>query len=460
MSDGTAPGWTPAIERGQGPLYLAIADRIGADIAAGRLAAGARLPPQRVLADLLGIDFTTVSRAYAEAARRGLVRSRVGQGTFVRPPLAAATPGGVDLSMNLPPRFEDAALERRLAQSAGLLEESGGLDLLLRYQEPGGALADREAGAQWLAGRVPGLVAERVVVCPGAQGALAATLGLLAAPGETILAEALTYPGFRSLAAQLRLRVAGVAMDAEGIVPGALDAACQTVSPKALYCTPVLQNPTTATMSLARRQQIVAIARRHGAPIIEDDAYGLLPRAAPPALAALAPELVYYIGGLAKVLSPALRIAYLAAPDARQAQRVAAGIRATAAMASPLTAALATRWIGDGTALAVLGAIRAETAARRALAAQYLPEFAARSQPDSFHLWLALPPAWTRADLAGRLRAMGIGVVVSDAFAVTSAPEAVRIGLGAARTRRELAIGLQAIADLLSQPPALSSTVV
>jgi DNA-binding transcriptional MocR family regulator len=460
MSVGAAPVWSPVIERGQGPLYLAIADRIAADIGSGRLAAGARLPPQRVLAGLLGIDFTTVSRAYAEAAQRGLVRSRVGQGTFVRVPPAASTAGGVDLSMNLPPRFENAALERRLAQSASLLEEAGGLDLLLRYQEPGGAMADREAGAQWLATRLPGLVAERVVVCPGAQGALAATVGLLAAPGDTILTEALTYPGFRSLAVQLRLRLVGVAMDVEGIEPAAFEAACQREAPKALYCTPVLQNPTTATMSLARRQQIVAIARRHAVPIIEDDAYGLLPRSAPPTLAALAPELVYYIGGLAKVLSPALRIAYLAAPDARLAQRVAGGIRAMAAMASPLTAALATRWIINGTAAAVLGAIRVETAARRELATRFLPDLARLSQPDSFHLWLPLPPPWTRGDLAGRLRAMGVGVVVSDAFAVLPPPEAVRIGLGAARTRQELSVGLQAIADLLAQAPALSSTIV
>ncbi|MEJ1979106.1 MAG: hypothetical protein WDN49_26255 [Acetobacteraceae bacterium] len=107
-------------------------------------------------------------------------------------------------------------------------------------------------------------------------------------------------------------------------------------------------------MSLARREAVVAVARHHGVPILEDDAYGPLPVSPPSPLAALAPELTYYVGGLAKTLSPALRLAYLAVPDTRSAIRVAGAIRATAAMASPLTAAIATRWIDDGTADAVL----------------------------------------------------------------------------------------------------------
>nr|QQZ51497.1 GntR family transcriptional regulator [Phenylobacterium glaciei] len=134
-------------------------------MAAGRLAPGGRLPPQRTLAQRLGIDFTTVSRAYAEARRRGLVEGRVGQGTYVRARADGAAAGPVDLSMNLPPHFEDAALTARMWREAGELQATG-LDLLLRYQEAGGALADREAGALWLKDRLPGLDPDRVTVCP------------------------------------------------------------------------------------------------------------------------------------------------------------------------------------------------------------------------------------------------------------------------------------------------------
>ncbi|MGP1255632.1 MAG: PLP-dependent aminotransferase family protein [Kiloniellales bacterium] len=459
--------WAPEIDAAAGPLYLAIAEALASDIHAGRLSEGARLPPQRALAARLGIDFTTVSRAYAEAARRGLVEGRVGRGTFVcarrraEVSSAASPPDGlVDLSMNLPPRFDEPDLAARMWRGLSGLEAEGGLDLLLRYQDPGGTRRDRAAGVRWLSPQLPSVPLERVLVCPGTQGALLAVAGLLTAPGETLCTEVLTYPGLRSLAAQLHLRLAAVPMDADGLIPEAFEAVCRDRKPKALYCTPTLQNPTTATLPLARREALVAIARRHGVAIIEDDAYGALPETPLPPLAALAPDLVYHVAGLAKSVAPALRIAYLAVPDARAAARVAGAIRATAGMASPLTAALATRWIEEGTAVAVLTAIRREARARQAIAAEVLPAEWLQADPQGFHAWLSLPAPWTRGEFAARLRSVGIGVVGSDAFALLEPPEAVRLALGAAPGRTELQRSLQVVADLLLQSPALSSLVV
>ncbi len=461
---GNTPLWMPAIRKGRGPLYVAVADAIGAAIASGELRDNARLPPLRTLASMLGVDYTTISRAYAEAARRGHVEGRVGQGTFVRrtrqPPTSPYASVPADLGMNIPPRFDDPNLAARMWRGVAGLEESGGLDLLLRYQPPGGIAADRASGLRWLSRRLPSVSFERVVVCPGAQGAMLAVASVLTASGDTVFAEALTYPGFRALAAQLRLRVRGIPMDDEGLDPDAFEAACQREKPKLLYCTPTLHNPTTATMSLRRRQAVVEVARRHGVPIIEDDAYGPLPTTALPPLAALAPELTYYVGGLAKTLAPALRIAYLVTPDMRGAARVTGAIRATATMASPLAAAIATRWIDDGTADAVLAAIRAETHARQAIAAAILPASVIRTDADAFHLWLTLEAPWTRGEFASRLRSVGLGVVPGDAFAVTEPPEAVRLGLGAAATRASLTQGLRIIADLLEQSPAMSSIIV
>ena len=82
--------WTPQLSRLGKPRYLAIADAIAEDIRSGRLAPADRLPPQRKLARRLDIDFTTVARGYVEAQRRGLIESRVGQGTFVRASAQAA----------------------------------------------------------------------------------------------------------------------------------------------------------------------------------------------------------------------------------------------------------------------------------------------------------------------------------------------------------------------------------
>ncbi|AKH99652.1 transcriptional regulator with HTH domain and aminotransferase domain [Hoeflea sp. IMCC20628] len=456
--------WIPAIRKADGPVYLAIADALSADIRSGKLAAGARLPPQRALADALKIDFTTVSRAYAEASKRGLVEGKVGQGTYVRtsrPSLIRPVPSGlVDMSMNLPPRFDEPGLMARMWGGISGLQSTGGFDLLMRYQEAGGARRDREAGALWLSSRLEGLRPERILVCPGAQGALVAVVGVLAAPGDTICVESLTYPGVRSVASHLRVKLATVSIDDDGIIPESFEKVCVDSKPKALYCNPTIHNPTTATLSLARRHALVEIARRHQVPIIEDDAYGALPLDPLPPLAAIAPELVYHIAGLAKCIAPALRIAYLVVPDGHATARLSGAIRATASMASPLTAAIASRWIEDGTAEAVVAAIRQETAARQIIAAGILPSEAISADPEGFHIWLRIASPWTRGEFSSRLQLHGISVVASDAFALSSPPEAVRLGLGAPETRDQLAQSLRVVADLLDQSPSASTMVV
>ena len=459
----TSAAWMPVIRKADGPVYLAIADALSADVLSGRLAGGTRLPPQRTLAELLGIDFTTVSRAYAEARKRGLVEGRVGQGTYVRLKRTAGSyvsSGLIDMSMNLPPRFDDRALTARMWNTMSNLQTGEGLELLLRYQEAGGAARDRAAGVRWRSRRIGTVSADRVLVCPGAQGALLAVAGVLAGPGDVICTEALTYPGFLSLAAHLRIRLAAVQMDADGIVPEAFEASCKREKPKALYCNPTLHNPTTITLPLARREALIAIARRYQVPIIEDDAYGALPVQPVPPLAALAPDMVYHVAGLAKCVSPALRIAYLVVPDARAVTRLASAIRATASMASPLTASIATHWIEDGTADEILSAIRREARIRQDIAAAILPAGVAGADPQGFHIWLKLSTPWMRGDFTARLRSAGIGAVASDAFTLAAPPEAIRLGLGAAANHDELRQSLQIVADLLSESPASSSMVV
>lgn len=461
--------WTPAVSKEGGPLYLAIADALATDVQSGRLRAGQRLPPQRALAEVLGIDFTTVSRAYTEARRRGLVDGRVGRGTYVRArgPLADGLPGHfgagghiVDMSMNLPPQPSDTALVRRMWEGIAALGEAPGSAILFQYQTPGGIERDRAAGAAWLSSRLGQVPAGRVLVCPGAQGALLAVIGALAAPDDVICAQNLTYPGLLSVAAHLRVRVAGIVADGQGLLPEAFEAACRALKPKALYCNPTLHNPTTRTLSLERRRALLDVARRYGVPVIEDDAYGALPVEPVPPLAALEPDIVYHIAGTAKSLSPTLRIAYLITPRLQVAQRLSQSMRATASLASPLTAAIATRWIEDGTAQAALLAIRQETMARQKLARAILPADSVETDVEAFHVWLRLPPAWTRAEFAMQLRSAGIGVVAADAFAIDTPPEAVRLGLGVPTSREDLTRSLEAVSALLSLSPPPSAIVV
>ncbi len=459
--------WTPDFSGSMSPRYQAIADSIETDIQSGKLKAGDRLPPQRQLAARIGIDFTTVARGYAEARKRGIIDSQVGRGTFVtkRIELQSITIGDrpdprregfADYSMNMPPDPDDPELIKRMKE--GLATVSSNILTLLRYQEFGGSAVDKEAATTWLSRR--GLVPtqERMFITPGAHPALLAILSTLAAPGDEILSEAVTYPGIRSIAAQLRLNLTGIAMDKMGILPEALEEKCRTGAPKALYLNPTLQNPTTITVPVERRQQLCAIAQKYGLPILEDDAYGFIPLRTPAPFAALAPNLTWHIGGVAKCIGAGLRLAYVVAPDTKAAWPFVGAMRASSVMASPLTVALATRWIEDGTADAILHFIRKETAIRQEIARHALPEGSFQSDDLSFNLWLQLPHGWTRAGLSSHMRTSGIGVVESDAFTVAGPPlEAVRVCLGGPVKREKLRSTLEFMAHAIENSPEMAS---
>jgi DNA-binding transcriptional MocR family regulator len=453
--------WLAAIEKSGQPAYLAIADAIADDMRSGQLTAGARLPALRELATQLHLNFTTVARAYAEAQRRGLIDSRTGQGSFVRnvlPPNFGRPRGFSDLlamTMNLPPEPRDAALMERMHQGITEVYARAELRELLRYQEFGGSVEDRQAGVIWLHQRLPRLDIDRVLVCPGAQSALLGLMSVLARPGDLVCCEALTYSGIKAIAAQLGVRLHGLPTDAEGIDPQAFAAACGAFQPKALYCNPTLQNPTTATISQRRREALAEVALRFGVPIIEDDAYGMLPKETPTTFAQLAPELTFHISGLAKCVGAGLRIAYLVAPDERQTKRLLAPMRGMMVMASPFNSALATHWINDGTATAALEAIRKASHVRQADAARLLPAGSYASHADAFHLWLNLPAPWTSASFTSYLRGQGVGVVGSDAFTVAGspAPEAVRVCLGGAADRMDFRHMVELIAEALALDP-------
>lgn len=459
-----AKRWPKLLRDSSKPAYLAIAELIASDIRSGRLTARDRLPPLRALAEDLDLNYTTVARGYAEARRRGLIDGRAGQGTFIRSASArqpARRGSLLEMTMNLPPEPHDPALLERIRDGFASLQAQPDVYALLRYQEFGGTPEDRDAAARWLRQRISGAAAERVLVTPGIQSTLVALMAMLAGPGELICAEALTYPGVKAICAQLGIRLHALPIDAEGIDPHAFETACRELRPKVLYCNPTLLNPTTATASESRRAALADIALRYSVPIIEDDPYGMLPSGSITPLALLAPDLVYYVTGLAKCVGAGLRVAYLMAPDVRRAKLASSALRSTSVMASPITTALATHWINDGTAEAMLQATREESAARQKIAAQLLPVGRYQTHPEAFHIWLSLPEPWNRLEFAAHLRVRGVGVVGSDAFCIDgNPPEAVRICLGGAADRSECRHALELIHDTLVQAPAVASTAM
>jgi len=263
----------------------------------------------------------------------------------------------------------------------------------------------------------------------------------------------------RSIAAQLRLNLSGLPMDDEGILPDALADACERLKPKALYLNPTLQNPLTLTIPERRREEIAAVARKYHVPIVEDDAYGFIPLHGPPPLAAIAPDLTWHIGGLAKCIGAGLRLAFVVAPDTKAIWPFVSAMRTNNVMASPLNLALATRWIEDGTADTILRFIRAEAAARQQMVAGILPEGSYRADPISFNIWLPLTNGWTRSTFGSYMRSSGIGVVASDVFTVDgAAAEAVRVCVGGPISRERLRGALDFMAHALEGPPEMTAS--
>ncbi len=456
--------WVPTLSDRGGPLYEGIVEALNADITSGRLHRGDRLPTHRALAKALGVDLTTVTRAYNEARRRGLTEARVGQGTFVaespmRAPRAAAAGIEFDLSMNLPPEPIEADLEGRVARGLASLQRDYGVSDFLSYQPAGGSETDRGVAADWLRRRVRTADAQRLVVSPGTQSALMALLLATTRPGDVVLADRLTYPGFKAAAAALGVRLVGVEADSEGMLPEALDEACRRHAPKAVYLVPTIHNPTTATMGTARREKIAASIRRHDLVLLEDDAYGSFDPRLPP-LATLIPERSYLAVTLSKCMAPGLRVSFVLTPDRTAASTIANALRTVAQMPVPLTVALVMRWLADGSADAIVAAIVAEAAARQKLAARALSGHTHAAHPKGHHVWLALPPTWTRAEFAAHVQRQGLAVVTSDSFSVDANPEhAIRIALGAARSRSDL-VGALDVLTVALKSPAYASRIV
>jgi DNA-binding transcriptional MocR family regulator len=452
--------WLPQLAAHGGPLFLQIADALQQAVEDGRLKPGDRLPPQRRLAARLDVDLTTVTRAYDEARRRNLLVGRGARGTYIAAPKVELA-SVLDLSMNTPPPPDGVDFDDLLKQ--GLSQVLMGMDngLLMTYHLGGGSACDRKAGSRWIEPMFGSVQPAHVVVCPGAQAAIAALILALTEPGDVILAEPTSYPGMCAAATQFGRRVLPVRTDKHGMVPEAFEEACRLHAPPLVYLNPTLQNPTTATMPESRRKELAAAAKRWDVRIVEDDPYWLLAEAPPPPIATFAPDHVYYISTLSKCLTPGLRVAFVLVRDPLERKRILVALRSFALMVAPLTAALATQWILDGSADRLMEGVRKEARLRHRMARDIL---AGRygGAGDGLHVWLELPVYWNSLQLARAADREGLAVTPAEAFATgTESVNAIRISLGCIKDRARLQAGLQRLSGLLARrPESVSDGVV
>ncbi|WP_460116299.1 aminotransferase-like domain-containing protein [Pseudomonas sp. H2_D02] len=422
-------------------LVLALAD----DIIEGRLKGGDRLPAHRDLAWQLQIGLGTVTKAYAVLERRGLVRSIKGRGMFVAIHQAHED-RQIDLSSNVPPAMLTAGL---LARTLTGIARKIDTDHLNLYSPPAGHLEHRRLLARWLETLGIEVKPSHLALTSNARQAISLAFDIACGPEGVILTERITYPGAIALARRKGYRMQGVEIDAQGMLPQALADALDSLESsagKAVYLTPTLHNPTTATMDTARRQAIVDVCRRSGAWIIEDGVYALGPPLEP-ALVTLAPERVLHVNGLSKSIGPGLRIGMLTLPDGMNAAAQAV-LQDVPMTPSPLSCAVVEEWLSSGVIASIPQDLRHEARRRADLAASLFGAAGLVWHPDAFHVWLPMP-----RDAADRFAtaaaAVGIKVTAPESVMVDHTDQAagIRLCLGGP-TFEDLAQGLMLLTKL------------
>jgi len=462
--------WLPDLSSRNGPKYLAIADAVGEAVSNGTLVPGDKLPPQRNLAYDLGVTLGTVTRAYQEARRRGLVDGEVGRGTYVLGGLGAQLPSGgfasallsndnrLDFSLATPSPCRGGEL---LADTLKQIATERHLGHLLTYQTDTAMYRHLEAASSWIGRSDVDAPASRIALTNGAQQGIMLSLMTLARSGDVILSESLTYPGVIHIATQLGLQLQGVAMDDEGMLPGALDDACRRMTARCVYLMPTLQNPTTATMSLARRQAIAEVARRRDLYIIEDDIWGQMIENQPPPISSLIPERSFYVTSLSKCMAGGLRIGFVLAPENR-IQALRTNVRVSNWMTAPLMAEIARRWIYDGTGDQLMSWQRRENRNRSEIAIESLRGFPVRHVLETLHLWLELPAPWRANEFQKEVERQGVRLLTAESFTVGRdvAPHAVRICTGGSNSLADIKQGMDIIADTLRNGPGARTAVI
>jgi len=458
--------WNPKIIDTDKVLYIAIADAIERDIQLGILKPNEKMPPQRSLAKIIGVNLTTISRAYNEAEKRGLISATIGRGTYVLqsdkkninlPEILSCDDDIIELGLVGSIKVEGYDLSKLLKS----VTEGNTFNSLLDYVPSQGIPRHREVAAGWI--KQYGLEADpnHIVICAGATHAFNCCLLGLFEPGDRIAVDSLTFTGFKKAAQLNRIKLEPIAMDSEGMIPVSLENLCKKLDIKGIYLMPNMQNPTATVMSIERKQAIADIILRYGLILIEDDIYNFTNLTGQTALSTLVPDNGIFICGMSKALFPGLRIAYTLVPE-RFLYKFTQTVANTIWMAPPISSEIVTRLIENGTALDIINKKKQVIAHRLELAKDVFKGFSFQAAESSMFLWLNLPEGWSCAEFENTALLNRIRVISAYKFYVGSQlpPNAVRISLGSVKNDEQLIKGLNILVSILKQHSLLTPPVM
>ena len=341
--------WTLQIQlrpQSQTPLYLQIVHSFIEEIRRGRMVAGTVLPGTRTLSKQLNVSRKTIIAAYDELVAQGWAKADSTRGTFISPDLpsrprwssepapAVGSLAGAGFSWRKAPEvipwiersknylvFDDGTPDPRLAP-VEIIARTYRRALIrtarrgeLGYGDPRGTFALRQAISTMLnSERGLATTASNICLTRGSQMGLYVCAALLVRPGEYVAVESLTYPPARTAFARAGANIVSIPIDEDGLVLDELERVTETIPIKVLYLTPHHQFPTTVSLKPDRRLRLIELSRRKGIVLVEDDYdhefhfdhQPLLP------LASASLDRTVYVGSLSKLISPSLRIGYIA----------------------------------------------------------------------------------------------------------------------------------------------------
>ncbi|WDD97187.1 PLP-dependent aminotransferase family protein [Thalassomonas actiniarum] len=446
--------WSPDLSQETGPLYQRLVSAMAKAISSGELAVGDKLPPQRQLAWHLGVNLSTVTKAFQEATKRHLIYGEVGRGTFI---LGKSTEAAlfelkqtkqnqlIDLSTHVPAvNPSDNGLDTTLT---AMLNREAGVSELLNYHSPQALQEMKIAAANWLAEFDYHISPTACITTTSAQNALLITLLTCCDKGDTVLVDELTFPGIKAVARVLGLKLYGIKMDSQGMQPSSLDLAIRTTKAKVLVSDPTLQNPTGSSMGEARKKAFVEVIMSHDILFIEEFVVGALAGTAPVSESIKSHSVL--ITSFAKTVAPGIRFAILAG-EHDIIKQMDNESHVTSWQLSPLMAEIAKQWINDGTARKRLHWQQQEIKQRYQLFNQvFAKSLCLIEQNCSSHIWLPVP---IDADVfAQSCQQQGVAVVPASLFAVGHQfPQCIRVSLTAAKNRQQLKAGLELIRTLIN----------
>tara|TARA_R110002110_G_scaffold26480_3_gene97285 strand:- start:738 stop:2144 length:1407 start_codon:yes stop_codon:yes gene_type:complete len=459
--------WQPELSIATGPKYKAVVAAIRAAITTGDLAVGDKLPPVRDLAWKLGITPGTVARAYTILTDEAVLVAEVGRGTFVATPMRDVpyVPIEIDaVAHNSPrdmhrvnlfspvlPSIGQAELIKDLLGQVAKNPASG----MMHYPTRNSAIPAREAALKWLSGTPLGsLSAEDIVMTLGGQHGIFLVLqAVLSGRRPTVLVEELAYPGFRRAAELLRADVVAVAMDADGVIPDALDAAARGGDAQVFCTSPEVHNPTVAKTPVARREALVAVARTHGLQILEDDCYRMGSKR-DVSYRMLAPDLGWYVSSIAKTLTPAVRLGFAVAPKGKTTALRRAKEHGFFGLPTPMLD-LAALLLGDPRVNDLTARARDIYGQYIQIAADTLHGYDVKWRSDVPFLWLTLPHGWRAVAFCQAAEAADVPVRPAEEFAGRDARvrHKVRLAINAGVSIESFSAALQRLRDVLDNPP-------